>query len=190
MWLGCCCCGWSNADRCPGGIFIVVAVPIAWNATNALYEFFVVVLGLFLGLVGILLPSLVIAGAVIFVGIGLHFLALLVNVATFSVGLVCGVCGVVVVSGFGVGGDLCCLASLSVIAAVTGVVFFASVAIVVFVAWLSSAGVDGVSFVYGIFAVGVFGVVRVAGMYFLGPVSLAVAIAGAVVIVIVEGTGR
>ena len=31
-------------------IFGVVAVPIAWNATNALYEFFVVVPGLVLGL--------------------------------------------------------------------------------------------------------------------------------------------
>ena len=42
-----------QACRCvsKGNFFVVVAVPIAWNATNALYEFFVIVLVLVLGLI-------------------------------------------------------------------------------------------------------------------------------------------
>lgn len=49
--LGCCCCVWSNISRCLGVIVGVVAVTVAWNTTNALYEFFVIVLGLCLGLI-------------------------------------------------------------------------------------------------------------------------------------------
>ena len=46
MLFGFCCGGWSSAGHC---IFVVVAVPIAWKATNALYGFFVVFLFLVLG---------------------------------------------------------------------------------------------------------------------------------------------
>ena len=57
-----------------GGIFVFVAVPVAWNATNALYEFFVVfpviVLGLILGLVGRLFCLLVVI-VVLFISMGL-----------------------------------------------------------------------------------------------------------------------
>ena len=61
--------------------------------------------------------------------------------------------------------------------------------IVVFVAFLASAGVDGVGFVCVIFVVVVvFGVVRGAVVYFLVSVLSVVVIAGA--IVILEGTGR
>ena len=168
-----------------GVILGVVADPIAWNTTNTLYEFFVVVL--VLGLVGVLVLSVVIAGAIIFVGIGLYFLALLVNAAAFSVGVLRGAgravgAGVIfIVVDFGVVvvgvGDLCCLVSPSVIAVVTSVVVLASSANVVFVACLASAGVDGVGFECVIFVVFILSAVCGAGgvgLYFLALLLLLV----------------